>query len=223
MLLQREGHTEGNDSASSQQIRRSPRAKSTSRNCLRENAGEDERGEGKPESFTCLGFQHICAENSRGRFEVRRSTDGERARYWFHALGQRSQRRPTWERLGQVFDQWLPVPNVVHDFPDAFPRQPPCGGISEVRTVCGSAASTGLCGGAGNGHPYRDGQEGHYTLGPLRPTHVAQAARPAEPRFISALVPFPIRSDAWGFHTDSSASGFSISSATLFAGSGAAH
>ncbi len=41
------------------------------------------------------------------------------ARYWFHALGQRSQRRPTWEKLGKVFDQWLPVPHVVHDYPDA--------------------------------------------------------------------------------------------------------
>ena len=28
-----------------------------------------------------------------------------------------------------------------------LPRQTPCGGTSEVRTVCGSAASTGLCGG----------------------------------------------------------------------------
>jgi RNA-directed DNA polymerase len=133
----------------------------------------DERGEGKPESFTFLGFQHICAENSLGRFEVRRITDGNRrrkklqeikqelrrrmhepvaqvggwlksvlngyyqyhavpgnltvlsrfrrqvARYWFHVLGQRSQRRPTWEKLGKLFDQWLPVPHVVHDYPDA--------------------------------------------------------------------------------------------------------
>jgi RNA-directed DNA polymerase len=133
----------------------------------------DERGEGKPESFTFLGFTHICAENSLGRFEVRRITDGERrrkklqeikqelrrrmhepvaqvggwlrsvlngyyqyhavpgnltvlsrfrrqvARYWFHALGQRSQRRPTWETLGKVFAHWLPVPHVVHAFPDA--------------------------------------------------------------------------------------------------------
>jgi hypothetical protein len=29
----------------------------------------DERGEGKPESFTFVGFQHICAENSLGRLE----------------------------------------------------------------------------------------------------------------------------------------------------------
>ena len=41
------------------------------------------------------------------------------ARYWFHALEQRSQRRPSWEKLGQVFAQWLPVPHVVHDHPDA--------------------------------------------------------------------------------------------------------
>ena len=40
----------------------------------------DERGEGKPESFTFLGFQHVCAENSLGRFEIRRITDGDRRR-----------------------------------------------------------------------------------------------------------------------------------------------
>lgn len=133
----------------------------------------EERGEGKPESFTFLGLRHICAENRLGRFEVRRITDGDRrrrklqeikqqlrrrmhepvaqvggwlrsvlngyyqyhavpgnltvlsrfrrqvARYWFHALGQRSQRRPTWEKLGRIFDHWLPVPHVVHEFPDA--------------------------------------------------------------------------------------------------------
>jgi group II intron reverse transcriptase/maturase len=133
----------------------------------------EERGEGATESFTFLGFKHICATNSLGRFEIRRITDGDRrrkklqaikqkirqrmhdpvertgqylrsvldgyfqyhavpgnltvlsrfrrqvARYWFSALGQRSQRRPTWEKLGKLFDQWLPVPEVVHDFPDA--------------------------------------------------------------------------------------------------------
>ena len=133
----------------------------------------EERGEGKPEAFTFLGFRHICAENSLGRFEIRRITDGDRrrkklqaikqdlrrrmhdpvartgewlksvlngyyqyhavpgnltvlkrfrrqvARYWFHALGQRSQRRPTWEKLGALFDRWLPAPRVVHEFPDA--------------------------------------------------------------------------------------------------------
>lgn len=133
----------------------------------------EERGEGKPETFTFLGFQHICAEDSLGRFEVRRITDGGRrrkklqalkqqirrrmhdpvaqvgkwlksvlngyyqyhavpgntavlkrfrrqvARYWFRALAQRSQRRPTWEKLSELFDRWLPMPHVVHEFPDA--------------------------------------------------------------------------------------------------------
>lgn len=133
----------------------------------------EERGEGKPEAFTFLGFRHVCAENSLGRFEIRRITDGDRrrkklqqlkqelrrrmhepvaqvgewlksvlngyyqyhavpgnltvlkrfrrqvARYWFHALEQRSQRRPTWEKLGKIFDDWLPVPHVVHEYPDA--------------------------------------------------------------------------------------------------------
>jgi RNA-directed DNA polymerase len=41
------------------------------------------------------------------------------ARYWFHSLAQRSQRRPTWEKLGKLFDQWLPIPHVVHEYPDA--------------------------------------------------------------------------------------------------------
>jgi len=136
----------------------------------REN--REERGEGKPEAFTFLGFQHICAENSLGRFEVRRITDGGRrrkklqeikqelrrrmhepiaetgkwlrsvltgyyqyfavpgnipvlkrfrtqvSRQWFRALEQRSQRRPTWEKLGKVIDQWLPIPQIVHAFPD---------------------------------------------------------------------------------------------------------
>src|SRR6185295_2174655 len=38
----------------------------------------EERGEGKPESFTFLGFQHVCANNSLGRFEVRRITANDR-------------------------------------------------------------------------------------------------------------------------------------------------
>ena len=132
-----------------------------------------ERGEGKPESFTFLGFQHICGNNRLGRFEVRRITDGKRRRrklqelkqefrrrmhapiatvgewlrsvlrgyYQYHAvpenlsvlsgfryqvlrlwrttLCQRSQRRPTWAKLGPIFDHWLPIPHVVHAHPDA--------------------------------------------------------------------------------------------------------
>ena len=131
-----------------------------------------ERGEGKPEAFTFLGFQHICGKNRLGRFEVRRITDGKRrrkklqavkqelrwrmhvpiaqvgewlrsvlrgyyqyhavpgnlavlsrfrrqvARLWFRTLSQRSQRRPTWAKLGPIFDHWLPIPHVVHAYPE---------------------------------------------------------------------------------------------------------
>jgi len=41
------------------------------------------------------------------------------AHLWFRTLSQRSQRRPTWQKLGPVFDHWLPIPHVVHAYPDA--------------------------------------------------------------------------------------------------------
>ena len=132
-----------------------------------------ERGEGKPETFTFLGFKHICANAKGGWFDVRRITDSNRrrkklqqlkqelrwkmhapiakvgewlrsvlrgyyqyhavsgnlgvlsgfrtrvARCWFRVLSQRSQRRPTWAKLGPVLDHWLPVPTLVHEYPDA--------------------------------------------------------------------------------------------------------
>ena len=41
------------------------------------------------------------------------------ARLWYRTLCQRSQRRPTWKKLKPVFDHWLPIPRVVHAYPDA--------------------------------------------------------------------------------------------------------
>ena len=38
------------------------------------------RGEGKPGAFSFLGFTHICATSSGGRFWVRRKTDSKRVR-----------------------------------------------------------------------------------------------------------------------------------------------
>ena len=40
--------------------------------------GRKARGEGKPETFTFLGFTHICAITKRGQFWVRRITDTKR-------------------------------------------------------------------------------------------------------------------------------------------------
>src|SRR6266700_2056333 len=53
----------------------------------------EERGEGKPESFTFLGFRHVCAENSAGRFEIRRITDGDRRRKKLQEIKQQLRRR----------------------------------------------------------------------------------------------------------------------------------
>jgi RNA-directed DNA polymerase len=43
-------------------------------------AGErrSRRGEGRPETFKFLGFEHICAERQDGRFKLRRKTDPRR-------------------------------------------------------------------------------------------------------------------------------------------------
>jgi RNA-directed DNA polymerase len=39
-----------------------------------------ERGLGKPETFSFLGFTHICAKSEKGRFMVKRITDSKRMR-----------------------------------------------------------------------------------------------------------------------------------------------
>ena len=41
------------------------------------------------------------------------------ARLWHRALCRRSQRRTTWEKLSPIFSRWLPIPRVVHAYPDA--------------------------------------------------------------------------------------------------------
>jgi RNA-directed DNA polymerase len=45
-----------------------------------------QRGEGKPETFTFLGFTHYCAQNSKGHFVVRRRTMPQRMRATLHAI-----------------------------------------------------------------------------------------------------------------------------------------
>jgi RNA-directed DNA polymerase len=45
-----------------------------------------QRGEGKPETFTFLGFTHYCATNSKGHFVIRRRTMSQRMRATLHAI-----------------------------------------------------------------------------------------------------------------------------------------
>jgi hypothetical protein len=55
----------------------------------------------------------------RGNLAVLSRFRHQVARLWYRTLGQRSQRRPTWKKLSPIFDHWLPIPHVVHAYPDA--------------------------------------------------------------------------------------------------------
>jgi hypothetical protein len=100
------------------------------------------RGLGKPETFTFLGFTHICATGRQGRFWVRRKTESKRmraklkqihdqlqrrrhspipdqGRWLASVLRRRSQRhRLTWERMGRIATRWLPLARVMHPYPE---------------------------------------------------------------------------------------------------------
>jgi group II intron reverse transcriptase/maturase len=45
-----------------------------------------ERGLGKPETFSFLGFTHICARSRKGRFKLKRITDSKRVPAKLHAV-----------------------------------------------------------------------------------------------------------------------------------------
>jgi group II intron reverse transcriptase/maturase len=63
------------------------------------------RGEGKPETFTFLGFTHHCATNSKGHFAVRRETVPQRMRATLHAIKAKLRQRMH-EPVNQV-GAWL--------------------------------------------------------------------------------------------------------------------
>jgi RNA-directed DNA polymerase len=71
------------------------------------------RGLGKPESFTFLGFTHICAKSRRGYFLLKRKSRRDRMRARLKAIKQELQRRmhlpiPAQGKwLGQVVNGWF--------------------------------------------------------------------------------------------------------------------
>lgn len=56
-------------------------------------ANRQQRGEGKPETFTFLGFTHYCAENSKGYFVVERKTAAKRMSAKLQQIKQELRRR----------------------------------------------------------------------------------------------------------------------------------
>jgi len=59
-------------------------------------ANRKARGEGKPETFTFLGFVHICGTTKKGRFTVIRKTSGKKARAKLKALKETLRKRMHW-------------------------------------------------------------------------------------------------------------------------------
>lgn len=131
------------------------------------------RGESKPETFTFLGFRHICSRTRRGWFQLLRQTKVKKlraklaelkkelrrrmhwpiplvgkwlktvlmghyryfgvpgnlpalsklryevARLWYRTLRRRSQKSTiTWDVMGRLEEQWLPLPRVMHAYPN---------------------------------------------------------------------------------------------------------
>ena len=64
-----------------------------------------QRGEGKPETFTFLGFTHHCGKTRKGRFTIWRKTAGKRLRAKLESIQQELQRRMH-EPVGRV-GEWL--------------------------------------------------------------------------------------------------------------------
>jgi group II intron reverse transcriptase/maturase len=156
-----------------------------------------QRGVGKPETFTFLGFTFICGKSRRGSFLLKRKTRRDRMqaklaeikeelRRWLHrpipdqgawlrqvvtgffgyhavptnsralsafrhhvtelwrrVLRRRSQKDgSTWERAGQLADEWLPKPRILHPWPEQrfavrHPRWEPDALIGHVRICAG--------------------------------------------------------------------------------------
>jgi len=104
-----------------------------------------QRGEGKPETFTFLGFTHFCGQLTTGAFIVWRvgawlrkvvlgfyqyhAVPGNSTqlrifcrrvcRLWRSVLIRRSQRaKVRWGRLSPVLTRWVPPPRILHPYPD---------------------------------------------------------------------------------------------------------
>jgi group II intron reverse transcriptase/maturase len=68
-------------------------------------ANRKQRGQGKPETFTFLGFTHYCGTNSKGHFVIWRRTAAKRMRAKLQAIKQEL-RRKMHEPVG-VVGEWL--------------------------------------------------------------------------------------------------------------------
>jgi group II intron reverse transcriptase/maturase len=71
-----------------------------------------QRNEGKPESFSFLGFRHICSKSRLGRFRVTRRTDPRRMRAKLSEV----KAELKWRRHHPIHEQGAWLRNVVRGF-----------------------------------------------------------------------------------------------------------
>jgi group II intron reverse transcriptase/maturase len=94
------------------------------------------RGLGKPETFRFLGFTHLpIPEQGRwlasvlsGHYRYYAVPDNIEAlrafrqgliRHWMRTLRRRSQKsRLSWERMDRLVERWLPLPRILHPWPE---------------------------------------------------------------------------------------------------------
>src|ERR671910_171104 len=98
-----------------------------------------QRGLGKPETFTFLGFTFVCGKSRRGRFLIHRKTRRDRMRAKLRELKvemrrRRQKDRTTWARITKLADDWLPRPRILHPWPSQrfavkHPRYEPDAGM----------------------------------------------------------------------------------------------
>jgi hypothetical protein len=78
------------------------------------------RAQGKPETFDCLGFPHICRKTRHGKFTVRRKTIVQRLRKKLQAVKETLRRRRPWPIAQQ--GAWLNSVLLGHYRYYAVPR-----------------------------------------------------------------------------------------------------
>jgi RNA-directed DNA polymerase len=88
------------------------------------------RGGGKPETFTFLGFTHVCSKNRKGRFNLGRVTSRKKMTRKLHEIGHELKRRRhdpipkqgRWlQQVVQGHDQYYAVPGNIRSL-SAFRR-----------------------------------------------------------------------------------------------------
>ncbi len=114
------------------------------------------RGQGKLETFNCLGFTHACDKTRQGKFTVLRRTMAQRLRAKLRNLKEELRRRlhvlVTEARMKRIADIWLPTPRIYQPYPERRLAVM----IQGKNPVPQFRSQGSVRGAVGNRRPYRD-------------------------------------------------------------------